>query len=280
MTGIHVGFRAILTAFGAIVIAVVANHGAARADIITWDFTGTLTKVTDGSDVLAAANPSLAVGSPFNLIFSFDYTLAPTFPNLLGPSGGVTSWWGAGHSTMQLTVGSLFWQTVGPERVDAVYDNPPPAWGGPVQQIDSDHWNGSINTNVSPGFVVTSGDYHLAWVLANGATLVLDPSAGADYLVWTLGPTSFNEPTLTPDNFPTSINLSNWETSGMFLDVSLTGNDGATASYYIEGTFTDAATVSEPASLWLFVPSLLLLGALHTFRRCSGGVTFVRSRQH
>ena len=92
----------------------VAFSSPSMADIITWDFAGALTKVTDANGVLAANNPSLAVGTPFDLLFSFDYTLPPTFPNLSGPSGGVTSWWGTGHSSMQLTVGNLVWQTVGP----------------------------------------------------------------------------------------------------------------------------------------------------------------------
>lgn len=251
--------------------------GQSRADIITWSFDGSLTTVIDSNGVLAANSPSLGTGSTFNLLFTFNSALPPTFPNIYGPGGGVTSWWGTGHSSMNLSIGSLNWQTVGPERVDAVYNNPPPAWGGPVQQINSDHWNGSTLTNVVPGGVVVQASYHLAWIMANGATLVIDRSGGSTYAVWTLGPTSFNEPSLTPENFPNEINIANWQTTRMFLDVSLTFAGGSTATYYVEGVISGATTVPEPPTLWL---TLIGVTGLLLSRRSSATGTAALTSAH
>jgi hypothetical protein len=226
----------------------------ARATPISWSFTGTITEVEDPNGVLAANNPALAVGSSFFLVFSFDPSLPPTFPNPYGPGGGVTSWWSAGHSQISLVTGSSFWQTVGPERVDAVYHNPPTGVGLP-QAIGSDHWNDAITTDVTPGFVPTSGDYHLNWSINNVSGLL--------------------EPSLTPDNFPVSLNLANWENRIMFLAVSQQGPDDQDISYYLEGNLltstvigaAPAETVPEVPTLLLCLPALLLMGFASLTRR-------------
>jgi hypothetical protein len=230
----------------------IAFGGQANADIITWDINGQITQVIDPSGVLAANNPTLGVGSTFSLTFSFDYSLSPTFPNPFGPGGGVTSWWGTGHSSMLLSLGNSTWQTVGPERVDAVYFNPPPAVG-PLEQIDSDHWDGSMQTDVDPGFTVASGDYHLNWTLINS--------------------TSFLEPNLSPDNFPLSLDPANWDYNLMSLDVTQTGSSGQSASYGLRGTLLTAVTVPEPSTLaFLVLPFLALVAG----RRCSEAQRLLR----
>jgi hypothetical protein len=161
---------------------------------------------------------------------------------------------------MSLTIGSSIWQTVGPERVDAVYNNPPPNIGLP-QAIGSDHWNNSISTNVVPGFTVNGGTYHLNWSINNSSGI--------------------HEPTLTPDAFPASIDLSHWEFNRMFLDVSQTASNGQTITYCLRGQFQDSIAppnldpcangvstpVPEPSSMSMLGAALLLLGGASLYRR-------------
>jgi hypothetical protein len=246
-TSIHLLFVSISIAITSIVLP-----SPVSANPITYNLPGKLTVVDDPNGVLAANNPGIAIGSSFTILFTFDDSLAPTFPNVYGPEGGVTSWWGAGHSSMSLNIGTSLWQTIGPERVDAVYDNPPPAIGLP-QAISADHWTDAISTNVTPVFSPVGGVYHLNWSVNNTS--------------------GFYEPMLTPDNFPASIDLTHWEFGRMFLDVSQTGANGELNSYYVEGRFADlrAASVPEPSSLSVIGAVMLLLCAASTRSRTITG---------
>ena len=198
--------------------------GSANASTITLDFTGTLASVTDTNGVLAANNPSLLVGTPFQLAWTYDNSVGPTFLHTYDANNGDASWWGDSHSSMVLTIGGSSWGTVGSQRVDVFANIPSPPFTAPTQQMDST-FLGPMTTDVAPSFNPTNSLMDMEWFLVNGVSAVDMNTGFPDNYSWTYDPASTIFQTgLGLHDFPTSIDMSNWELGFMTLDVSQTGS--------------------------------------------------------